>query len=155
MVAINNKRINVYICKRCGNRIVTEDVDEGVTPFKINCDKCKEFEATSCFYTCPQDLIPKYEWFKPANDEEIKKQLKWELKTFHKNAPSKLVEICFEQTKEHLEKGGLLMRPVKEKKDGIPKNTTAICDNCHKKYVTSEEDAENGTGKCPRCLRVL
>lgn len=34
---MNEPRINVYVCQKCGGHTVTVDVDEGVTPFMIGC----------------------------------------------------------------------------------------------------------------------
>lgn len=116
MVAIIEKTINIYTCQKCGKRTVTKVIDEGVTPFIMPCGKCKDGEALSCFFMCPQDLKPEYEWFRPKTDAEIRKQLKWEINTFHKkeDAPDELIDICFEATKEHVKKGGLLLRDLSD-----------------------------------------
>ena len=34
---MSEPRVNVYVCRKCGDHTVTVDVDEGVTPFMIGC----------------------------------------------------------------------------------------------------------------------
>lgn len=41
---MNEPRINVYVCRKCGGHTVTVDVDDGVTPFMIGCH-AKESEV--------------------------------------------------------------------------------------------------------------
>lgn len=36
-----NKGVDVYICKKCGERFYTHYKDKGVTPFSLTCRKCK------------------------------------------------------------------------------------------------------------------
>jgi len=62
---------NGYICQECGGRIVTIDIDEGVTPFMLACrakEGCKGM-MFSCFYSIPQMLPAQYEWFMPESYE--------------------------------------------------------------------------------------
>ena len=119
MVQIVDKRLNVYTCKKCGNKMVTCHACEGVTPAMIGCDKCKDGEAWSSFYEVPSNLTPKYEWYKPESDDEIIKQLRWELLVFNKDTFADLekIGISFEsivaENKLHIKKGGLLLRSVK------------------------------------------
>jgi hypothetical protein len=42
--------------------------------------------------------------------------LEWEIATMHLpgSIPKGFAEMCFEDTKRHVEKGGLLLRPVSE-----------------------------------------
>lgn len=114
------RNLNVYTCKKCGNQIVTCHVCDGVTPAMIGCDKCKDGNAWSAFYNVPQNLKPKYEWFKPTTTDEIRKQIEWEMITFHgKHIEAALIEIgigidaLVEDTKKnHVDKGGLLLRDL-------------------------------------------
>jgi len=120
MVAEVGKKVNIYTCNKCGNKTITIIVEnDGVTPAFIGCDKCKDGESWSHFFACPQNLKPKYEWFKPKNDDEIKNQIKWEMVTFYNTRiEASLASIgitfnnIFENTKEHIRLGGLLMRPI-------------------------------------------
>jgi len=60
---------NVYICDKCGRKVVTKDLDDGVTPFMVS---CREFGkdcdgvTRSCFYSVDQTLPVNYVWFKPV-----------------------------------------------------------------------------------------
>lgn len=106
-------KINIYQCQYgCLN--VTVDVDEGVTPFMIGCEFTGRIDrplnpffakdgkcignATSCFYPTgpkPSNIgEPTHEWYKPEKKEYEK---------LHK------LEI------EHVERGGLLLRPRTDK----------------------------------------
>lgn len=84
----NVGRKNAYECERCGSYIVTIDRDPGVTPFIVRCGNCGN-EATSKFYRVQDWLSPTHEWYRPETLEGV--------------------EPCFFP---HLEKGGLLLRPV-------------------------------------------
>jgi hypothetical protein len=82
---------NLYRCYVCGGWIVTIDKDEGVTPFMIDC-KAKpgcDGPMESTFYRCNQGLIAQYEWYRPG----------WLRQVFFNR-----------QTKEHVKKGGLILR---------------------------------------------
>lgn len=50
-----DSRLNVYICKSCPEHLITVDIDDGVTPFRIGCQKCQG-DMTSRFY--PPGLYP-------------------------------------------------------------------------------------------------
>lgn len=68
-------RVNAYKCQSCKNLIVTKDVEDGVTPFMIECRKC-EGDMYSAFYKVPQDLPHDAEWrseFPPDYDAESKR----------------------------------------------------------------------------------
>ena len=61
---------NVYVCQACGRKIVTLDIDEGVTPFMIPCKEtegCEEGLMRSCFYSVDQTLPVNYVWFIPKS----------------------------------------------------------------------------------------
>ena len=89
-------RINVYVCGDCRKLTVTVDVDEGVTPFMIECQNgkggCGGY-AYSQFYpsgTKPAWIPdPQWEWFKPTGEGYAK---------------------LSEAMKEHVDKGGLDIR---------------------------------------------
>jgi hypothetical protein len=93
-------KINVYSCP-AGHTTVTIDTDEGVTPMMLRCTKrakdgkhdCTEY-ARSSWYRCDQALTPEYEWYKPAS-----------LKGLNRDE------------KEHVVKGGLLLRKIKPATD--------------------------------------
>lgn len=82
---------NNYKCQKCNGAIVTVDVDDGVTPFAIDCRATEDCDGLmySSFYSNQQSLPAQYEWFKPEN--------------FDGYAPD---------MQEHFRKGGLDIRPV-------------------------------------------
>ena len=97
-----DSRENVYTCQKCGGLTVTIDIDEGTTPFMIRCRAKDVFalavpycdgQAVSSFYPKgprPAHIpAPEWEWYRPDDDETSKQ-----------NAA----------TKEHIERGGLLLR---------------------------------------------
>lgn len=87
--------INIYTCPD-GHKTVTVYLEEGTTPFIIGCQQrindgkhsCN-LEAKSCFYRCSQDLVPTHEWYKPTDLKKLN--------------PAE---------REHVKKGGLLLRKV-------------------------------------------
>lgn len=83
-------RINVYTCQTCGRQTVTIDRDEGVTPFYLSCrrPRCPGPAQSAC-YRVPPGLTPEMEWYKPPAVEEIP-----------------------EGFREHVRKGGLLLRDI-------------------------------------------
>ena len=91
-------RENVYTCPKCGGYTVTVDVDDGVTPFLLNCrasgeeGKC-DGKATSAFYPKsprpPRIPPPAWEWYAPSAEETAKL------------SPG---------MRDHVEQGGLLIR---------------------------------------------
>lgn len=65
-------RLNAYMCIRCRSVIVTEQIDEGVTPITIRCRANVECggEMMSRFYRLPENAPPvSHEWYKPGMDE--------------------------------------------------------------------------------------
>jgi hypothetical protein len=87
--------INIYTCKVCGWKAITKNLEEGVTPAFIGCEgnDCDKHELPACIssmYHVPQNLQPTHEWYKPTEDELMRKT--WML--------------------EHVFKGGLVLRKV-------------------------------------------
>lgn len=78
---------NRYTCRRCGGSIVTMDVDEGTTPFMLNCRATEGCEGTmeSSFYK-GVDGEPEFVWRKPTPAE---------------------YEAANEAMRHHFDKGGL------------------------------------------------
>lgn len=68
-------RTNCYTCNTCGHIIKTIDRHEGVTPFMIACDVCKNRSISSMYRNTHPDLEPIYEWVVPTI-KEIKKYKK-------------------------------------------------------------------------------
>lgn len=68
-------KVNAYKCQSCKHLIVAKDVDDGVTPFMIECRKCGE-DMYSAFYDVRQDLSHDAEWrseFPPDYDAEAQR----------------------------------------------------------------------------------
>lgn len=60
------KAKNLYNCHQCGNTIVTEDIDEGVTPSSLPCSMfggCSDGRMWSFGYNVPPVLVASHEWF--------------------------------------------------------------------------------------------
>lgn len=93
--------INVYICEVCAGHTVTIDREPGVTPFMLRCRATKDCggSAFSQFYSVPQDLTPSYEWRKPTKTEYFQQD---------------------KETREHVDKGGLLVYPLDLSKEDRP-----------------------------------
>jgi hypothetical protein len=69
----NAPKINMYVCAVCGGRIVTEDVDAGVTPMFVLCRVTENCTGSmiSSMYRVAQDLTPTFEWYRPKNFRAI------------------------------------------------------------------------------------
>ncbi len=59
-------RINVYVCRDgCKHIVKTEDVDDGVTPFMLQCPQCKK-SMYSSFYNDIHPILPvSFVWYRP------------------------------------------------------------------------------------------
>lgn len=65
---------NLYNCHQCGNTIVTEDIDEGVTPSSLSCasfNGCKDGRMWSFGYNVPPTIVASHEWFKNGKEEVL------------------------------------------------------------------------------------
>jgi hypothetical protein len=102
---------NTYICDNCGKVFKTETLDDGVTPFIINCHNCNG-DAISQFFDCPQQVKPDYYWFKPTN-KQLKAQVEWELDWMGSKGFLD-IETAYQLQKEHVDKGGLVLGPDNE-----------------------------------------
>jgi uncharacterized Zn finger protein len=84
---------NVYICPDCGHGFVSQDVDEGTTPFTTMCLHCGQ-AARSLFYKIPQQIltgVAAVQWYRPE--------------------PAEVINLTA-AAREHVERGGLLRREV-------------------------------------------
>ena len=88
-------RKNRYVCQTCGQSIVTVDIEEGVTPFMIGCKATKDCDGDmySSFYGVGQSLEATFEWYKPTDFSQYPEE--------HRDA-----------MREHVEMGGLDIRPI-------------------------------------------
>jgi hypothetical protein len=84
-------RKNLYTCDTCHGKVITIDTDKGVTPFMISCRAkpgCKG-SMRSSFYRCDPSRVATFEFYRPETIDGLN--------------PA---------TKEHVMKGGLLLRPL-------------------------------------------
>jgi hypothetical protein len=81
---------NIYKCE-AAHITVTIDRDEGVTPFMIKCPECGEYARSKMYHPQCQFFDPKYEWYSPDTAER---------------------ETLPASSLEHVERGGLLIRPL-------------------------------------------
>ena len=63
---------NIYLCQDCGRGHVSQDIDNGVTPFMTACLTCNG-TAVSMLYRAPQELLAEIpaaqEWYRPKPAE--------------------------------------------------------------------------------------
>lgn len=63
---------NRYTCRTCGKHVVTEDQDEGTTPFTIRCKAtlgCSGIMESSCYRGVEDSEVPSFIWRKPTPSE--------------------------------------------------------------------------------------
>jgi len=84
-------RKNIYTCADCGGHIVTIDADTGVTPFMVRCKSpvCDGLMRSSMYRVFDQNMRADWEWYKPS-----------------------AIEMLSDAARDHVNKGGLLMRRV-------------------------------------------
>jgi hypothetical protein len=113
-------RMNIWVCTSCGYRHVAVDIDFGVTPFYIPCEKCGG-SAQSVFYRVPgnNEYIPEFEWFRPTESELREYLDAIEEKTIigipegtPKADIDQFILRCKLETIEHVGHGGLIRRPM-------------------------------------------
>lgn len=66
------KAKNLYNCHQCGNTIVTEDIDDGVTPSSLPCSMfsgCKTGRMWSFGYNVPPTLVASHKWYSVGKPE--------------------------------------------------------------------------------------
>lgn len=119
MVLISNNIINIYTCRSCGKKFITEAISDGTTPFMMTCNNCFS-DAESCFFRCRQDLEPDYVWYRPQTEEDFAKQFEYEMSVFVGRGMEKMFnkEEVIAANKQHVSKGGLLIGSVELKKKG-------------------------------------
>lgn len=90
----NGRKRNIYVCTKCLGHVITEDAEEGVTPFGMACRATIGCEGTmeSSFYRVwNQTMAADFEWRKPNALE---------------------FAGLDKATIEHVNKGGLLIYPL-------------------------------------------
>jgi hypothetical protein len=99
--------VNIWVCEKCGNKIVAVHFDTGVTPFMITCPNCKNM-AQSIFYRCTQ---AEYIWFRPRTLLELEAYTREELK---RSGADIHYQELLAMNIEHYNKGGLFMKKLKD-----------------------------------------
>lgn len=67
-------RINQYDCDRCNRSIVTQDVDKGVTPFRVFCKAvpgCQGMMTSKCYRVKLPESDVTHEWYRVGNEEVL------------------------------------------------------------------------------------
>lgn len=67
--------INVYTCEVCSGETVTIDVDEGVTPFYLDCRAtkgCSGIARSSMYRPRAGHASPTWEWYRPTQKQARK-----------------------------------------------------------------------------------
>jgi len=84
-------KLNTYTCDMCRREIVTKDVDEGVTPFVTSCKSpgCKGWMQSAMYRVRKGVTAHGWEWYRPTD-----------------------LSGLTAQTRDHVERGGLLLRPA-------------------------------------------
>lgn len=81
---------NIYVCLKCKGHIVTVDLERGVTPFMLRCRatvSCDGDMQSSMYRVFDQEIRADHEWYRPT-----------------------AAEVLTAREREHVEKGGLLIR---------------------------------------------
>lgn len=81
---------NIYTCDKCHGHIVTQDADQGVTPFMLKCRKnpdCGGTMRSSMYRVFDQSIGASHEWYRPT-----------------------VLEVLTPPERDHVDKGGLLLR---------------------------------------------
>jgi hypothetical protein len=99
--------INTYYCQTCKGSIVTIDRDEGVTPFMLSCLATEGCDGVmrSAMYAFQPGAKPMWEWYKPASTKGFDQ---W--------------------TREHVEKGGLVLQRIPADTNITDPNLRSIVD---------------------------
>ena len=82
---------NAYVCKTCGLKIVTINLDEGVTSMFMDCEKGRvecNGPMVLQMYQVPDYLAPTHAWYRPT-PQELKHHTKY--------------------VRQHVEAGGLVL----------------------------------------------
>jgi NAD-dependent SIR2 family protein deacetylase len=99
-VAAWGGKLNIYTCDRCRAHIVTRDVDEGVTPFMLPSGKY-------CPNRCgaePREWVNMTSSFYRVWDQRMREDFQW--------YRPKVGESYDPAYRDHVEKGGLILRPA-------------------------------------------
>lgn len=95
-------KVNCYTCHVCKHITKTKDVDAGVTPMIISCEKCNNQAQSSFYNDIAPDQEPTKEWHRPPLHAIIKLRSK----------PSVL---------QHVLDGGLMLRNVQKTEEPMKK----------------------------------
>jgi hypothetical protein len=67
-------RTNCYSCKDCEHFTKTIEIDHGIVPFTIPCEKCKGDAINCYYYDLAQDQAPTLEWYRPTIEQTFKRR---------------------------------------------------------------------------------
>jgi hypothetical protein len=85
---------NIYTCQVCHHHIVTQDADEGTTPFSTSCKAldCKGMMVSSMYRVFDQSIRASHEWYRPSAPE---------------------VAAMSSAVQAHVKQGGLILREAR------------------------------------------
>jgi hypothetical protein len=95
--------LNAYICDKL-HATITVTANDGTTPMFISCPEC-EGKSTSRMGKIDSSFKPTFEWFTP-NEKEIEEEIDKCSNPTNRGLVSSAV-------KEHVKRGGLLLRKIK------------------------------------------
>lgn len=86
-------KFNCYTCEECGHVTKTVDIDDGTTPFFLECERCNEQAFSSFYEDIKPEQKPTWEFYRPSLDAIYKLR----------KHPATL---------EHVLSGGLILRKI-------------------------------------------
>jgi len=111
------KGVDVYVCKKCGEKVYTRYKDKGVTPFTIGCQKCNEtmvHELTISEVEAGVMSFKVQNWVRPTLEQTLK---------YNEEEREGLVE--------HILNGGLMLEEELEKENIDEGRGILIGVKCH------------------------
>lgn len=66
-----SNRVNCYVCK-CRHITKTKDIDSGVTPFIIKCERCNGYAESTMYRDIAPEQQPTMEWYRPSLEDVLK-----------------------------------------------------------------------------------
>ena len=109
--------VNAYVCEDCGVESICVLLDTGTTPFVARCPACGLGRAQSRRYGPRQ---PAFVWFRPRSLAEVEEVSALDLQLLKRRpateSPGMTLRQVIELNVQHVNKGGLLRRPLEERR---------------------------------------
>lgn len=110
--------LNTYVCEKCGHHVLTLDLEAGVTPFMILCERCDGTMTSRCYH----QHQPNFLWYRPKTYDELHAYTteyiinKNKGKNIHTCKLRVMIAEAMAMNLDHWEKGGLFRIPNNKKK---------------------------------------